>query len=114
MALRPKHVCPAPGCTATTRERYCERHAQTRGKDYDAEHKAERSFYWSTRWRKFRAWFLAGHPLCEWCLEHGHVTAATQVDHRKPRRDYPSLAFDEANCRAGCASCHAKYGEKAS
>lgn len=79
---------------------------------YDREHEEDRSFYWSTPWRKFRAWFLGQHPLCEWCQAEGRYESATEVDHRIPRRDRPDLAFDENNCRAGCKPCHARYGAK--
>lgn len=72
----------------------------------------DQEFYNSSAWKKFRKWFLSYNPTCEWCRARGKIKPATQVDHRKPRHTYPELAFDEDNCRAGCASCHAKYGAK--
>lgn len=75
---------------------------------YDKLRIEDRRFYWSTAWRAFRAGFLQRNPLCSWCQQ-----PASQVDHVKPR---VQLTFEQALsdefCRAGCASCHAKYGAK--
>jgi 5-methylcytosine-specific restriction protein A len=91
------------------------RTAKQRDKAYDSSQGRleDRAFYYSTRWRKFRAWFLSQHPCCEWCEQAGAVTTATQVDHRRPRVELSEEdAFNPALCRPACASCHAKYGAK--
>ena len=44
------------------------------------------------------------HPLCVHCLEHGRVTAGTQVDHRVP---LSKGGTDTANNRQSlCDECH--------
>jgi 5-methylcytosine-specific restriction protein A len=85
---------------------------QQRKRDYEKQRSDEKSFYWSTRWRKFRRAFLASHPLCWWCKQRGIVKQATEIDHIKPRIEWPELSVDADNCRPGCKSCHAKYGAK--
>jgi 5-methylcytosine-specific restriction protein A len=67
---------------------------------------ADKNFYSSTRWRRFRDWFLARHPLCAKCDEAGRTTLAAHVHHVKPRRERPDLAFVESNCEALCIPCH--------
>lgn len=103
-----------PNAPRTYKPPWAAKAAKQTSRQYDKKHEEDRSFYWSTAWRKFRKWFLARHPLCEWCMEQGVVTAANEVDHRIPRRDRQDLALDEGNCRAACKSCHARYGAKAS
>ena len=104
MPMRPKQHKP----------RGYEQQRKAARREYDKEHQEDRSFYWSPAWRAVRARQLADFPLCEWCDERGHVTAASQVDHRKPRRDYPELSLEPSNLRSGCESCHARYGAKSS
>jgi 5-methylcytosine-specific restriction enzyme A len=58
------------------------------------------------RWRKFRASYLRAHPLCADCESAGIVVIATDVHHVIKRSDRPDLAFEAANCRALCHSCH--------
>ena len=69
-------------------------------------------FYSSARWRKFRKWFLAQHPLCAdifgFHLEASATVAAAEVDHILDRKANPYLAFDEDNCRALCKKCHSR------
>lgn len=48
----------------------------------------------------------AFHALCEHCLQDGVATKATHVDHIKPHKGDPMLAFDEGNLQALCHSCH--------
>lgn len=75
---------------------------QARRASQDRQRRDSRAFYWSTDWRKFRAAFLAAHPVCIICSR----AVATEVDHIQTVRDRPDLAFDEANCRALCKPCH--------
>lgn len=79
-------------------------------RDYERQHKAERSFYWSSRWREFRKWFLgqAANALCGECLKIGRTTPAVDVHHIKPRLDYPELAFEASNCEGLCHACHSR------
>jgi hypothetical protein len=89
--------------------------AKANVKRYDQDRLSDRQFYWSTSWRKFRAWFLSLHPVCEFTLPDGNQCnqPATDVDHRTPRVRLPEHRWMvEEECRAGCASCHARYGTK--
>ena len=56
------------------------------------------------KWRKYRAWFLAHHPLCEICGTNGRTTAATEVDHIQPLRE--GGTNDYFNLQAICSRCH--------
>lgn len=62
--------------------------------------KAHHAFYSSKRWRRFRGWFLARHPVCQ-CGE-----PATVVDHQAETKDRPDLSLSEDNCRPACVRCH--------
>lgn len=64
---------------------------------------------YTKRWERFRATFLAQHPLCEYCLADGRTTAASVVDHDLPHDHDPEL-FWENTFTALCASHHS--GEK--
>lgn len=86
---------------------------QENRKRYDRSRKVDHDFYNSTEWKRFRKWFLSTHPTCEWCRKRGKIKPATQVDHRRPRVELPEDRWcEESECRAACASCHAKYGAK--
>ncbi|HEY2532435.1 MAG TPA: HNH endonuclease [Xanthobacteraceae bacterium] len=41
-------------------------------------------FYETARWQRLRRAQLRAHPLCAFCSERGHVTAAAIVDHVVP------------------------------
>ncbi len=81
---------------------------RARAREYDArpDRKADKAFYDSAAWLRFRAYILTRRPLCERCQEDGHLTPARHVHHVKPRKDRPDLAFDEDNVQALCVPCH--------
>lgn len=81
---------------------------QERQQDYDRRRGPARQFYGSKRWRKFRAAFLAAHPLCQDCEAQGQVTAAVEVHHDQKRRDNPEATFDPDACRSLCKPCHSR------
>ena len=66
----------------------------------------------SSRWQRFRKWFLNRHPLC--CDPFGNhkrdggPEAATCVHHIVGLVVAPDLAFDEDNAAALCTRCHAQ------
>ena len=62
--------------------------------------------YDSSRWRKARKQFLADHPLCVMCLQHGLIVPATIVDHIQPHNNDLQLFYDSANFQSLCATCH--------
>ncbi|CAM3092473.1 HNH endonuclease [Paracoccus nototheniae] len=49
---------------------------------------------YSARWDRFSLTHLQKHPLCEYCLADGRVTAAVLVDHDLPHRGDPVLFWD--------------------
>ena len=61
---------------------------------------------YGARWQRFRATFLAQHPLCVMCQAQGRVTAATVVDHIKPHRGDLTLFWQDGNHQALCKPCH--------
>lgn len=65
-------------------------------------------FYQSKQWRDVREMKLNRDPLCEDCMDRGVVTPGVDVDHVKPRKQFPDLAFDLDNLRTLCKRCHGK------
>jgi 5-methylcytosine-specific restriction enzyme A len=61
---------------------------------------------YDNRWRKARARYLAGHPLCASCLAQGRLTAATVVDHVVPHGGDRQRFWDCDNWQALCKACH--------
>ena len=69
-------------------------------------------FYASTRWVKFRRWFLARHPLCDW--DGGKCGRPAKIPHHIVERlAAPERAFEEENCRPLCARHHGEIHGKA-
>ena len=66
-------------------------------------------FYWGHRWRKVRQIVLGRQPLCVVCMENGVTMSSTEVDHIKPRKDNPSLAYELDNLRGLCKPCHSRH-----
>ena len=64
-------------------------------------------FYLTTRWRRFRAWYLGEHPLCEICQAEGRTVPAVIVDHIHELKD-GGAPYDESNAMSLCAACHNK------
>lgn len=73
-----------------------------------ASRRADISFYMAARWRKLRDLVLQRKPLCEVCER----TPANQVHHKKPRKDYPELAYEWSNLQALCRPCHLKQEQR--
>jgi len=69
-------------------------------------------FYASAPWRRLRRWFLNRNTLCAdpfgTHADAGTIVPAEHVDHIKPRRDRPDLAFNPENLQALCHSCHSR------
>ena len=108
MPTRAPHPCHQPGCNRLIRTgAYCDVHRKAQ----DAlrrERDPELAFYKTPEWRRFRAWYLARHPLCVRCLAQQRLVPTEQVHHKKKRRKHPELAFDEENCECLCHSCHSR------
>ena len=70
----------------------------TRNKAYDR-----------TAWRKYRAVYLAAHPLCVLCQAAGLVKPARCVDHKRPVRDeFDPRFWDPTNHQPLCHECHSR------
>lgn len=70
----------------------------------DKRTSAQRGY--GNRWKKARATYLNNNPLCAMCKRHGHVTAATVVDHIEPHRGDQALFWNKANWQPLCKRCH--------
>jgi 5-methylcytosine-specific restriction protein A len=59
-------------------------------------------------WRKARAHFLRGHPLCMCaeCAAAGLLVPATVVDHITPHRGDVRLFWDQTNWQSLTKQCH--------
>ncbi len=57
-------------------------------------------------WERFRRGYLAEHPLCADCMQHGVTRAATDVHHVAKIVDSPDRRLDPANLMSLCQECH--------
>ena len=71
-----------------------------------AERMADKRFYASVAWRRFRAAYLMVNPLCVHCRRQGFIRVAEHVHHVKDRKAYPELTFDVDNVEGLCRPCH--------
>ena len=62
--------------------------------------------YTTSAWAALREAQLDRQPLCERCLAHGKVVAASVVHHVKPHRGDEALFFDPDNLMSMCDPCH--------
>lgn len=111
MPNKPKKPCAYPGCPKLTDRKYCAAHAAyetVEERRYERYGRApETAKRYGSNWRKVRAAYIAGHPLCEDCLVAGRTTPAEQVHHIRPLDKGGDNSF--ANLRALCKSCHSRY-----
>ncbi len=108
MANRPLRPCKRTGCTALTREGWCEQHKP----DWrERERKASAAWHWmyNTKWwKRTRQMVLLEDPWCYECAAHGQRVRATEVDHRTPHRGVRTLFFDRTNLGGLCHACHSR------
>lgn len=106
MPVAPMRLCPAPGCTIRVVKGRCAAH--TRQVEQRRGTRQQRGY--DHAWLKLRAWFLTQHPLCVFCEQQGHITAATDVDHIVPfcGLDDPRR-LNVLNLRALCNPCHMRH-----
>ncbi|TCP32175.1 5-methylcytosine-specific restriction protein A [Scopulibacillus darangshiensis] len=96
MPNKPKRPCNYPTCGQLTTDSYCELHKQERhAYDKQRGNAAQRGY--DSRWQKARKTYLAKHPLCLHCLDHGVYAAATVVDHITPHKGDKTLFWDSKN-----------------
>jgi 5-methylcytosine-specific restriction protein A len=60
---------------------------------------------YGSRWQRLRWHVLRTQPLCRPCFADGRVTAATEVDHIRPKVDGGGDEID--NLQPICRRCHA-------
>jgi 5-methylcytosine-specific restriction protein A len=89
---------------------YCEKHKKH--KPINTNTRSSCADGYDRRWQRLRAYKLRLNPLCETCLVNGIVTAAEEVDHIKPVRDYPELRLVLDNLQSMCKSCHSRKTRK--
>ena len=104
MSNKPNKYCAAYPCPnlAEPGGAYCKTHQPARApKETDA-------FYVSPTWRRFRAWYINKHPLCEQCEREGRGDVpAAMVDHIVEIKNGGALT-DESNAMSLCWKCHAR------
>lgn len=78
----------------------------------DLNRRDRQKVYHSAMWRRLSNAYLAAHPLCERCAEHGVVTLAVDVHHKVSFTRFTGLermamAYNPDNLMALCKECHA-------
>lgn len=79
---------------------------------YERKRAANPALAWAKRfrssavWQRFRAWFLARHPLCFNPFNDHSDKAAEEVHHIVGLQQSPERALDETNCAGLCEPCH--------
>ena len=95
---------------ATTFRPHAGYHKETAEQAADAEAVA---FYHSSTWRRIRKKALQRDGyICQLRLSRKCTTIATEVHHKKPRKDYPELALDLDNLISCCWYCHEETKER--
>lgn len=107
MPKYPKHPCSYQGCPNLTYEKYCDKHKQMMGNEYEkyGRDKTCKKKYGRT-WSKIRKRYVSSHPYCEECFKKGIITPVCEVHHIIPLSEGGSS--DDGNLISLCKSCHAK------
>lgn len=103
---RPPHPCRVCGQLVAGGPGRCPAHRRAAEQ---ARRAVTADLYRTPRWRRFRAWYLAEHPLCVGCGQVG-----SHVDHVERLTAFNlHTAFDPDAVQTLCASCHGKktWGE---
>lgn len=67
----------------------------------------------ANEWKKLRYKVLKNsNGICSACGATAHDGAKLHVDHIKPKKHYPELAFQEDNLQVLCADCNIGKGTK--
>ena len=112
MPSRSLHFCNHPGCSELVSETYCETHKAQHAKEYDKRRGSSRERGYTTRWEKYRAWFLKqpGNQICKLHLP-GCTLVADCVDHIDPPDNANDPRFwDMSNHQASCIHCNSVKG----
>ncbi|OUN09134.1 HNH endonuclease [Flavonifractor sp. An9] len=103
--MKPLRPCRHPGCSALTREGYCDRH-----KPKPAARRASAEYH---AWYSLPVWTddlrptqLLLEPWCRECAKRGIRTRATVVDHVEPHCGDWARFIERANLQSLCKRCH--------
>lgn len=98
-----KRACRKAGCQNLTDSStgYCVLHQKESYLRYDRYRQTSSQRGYDSRWRRYRGWFLAQHPVCARC---GGI--ATVVDHIVPHKGDAALFWDSNNHQPLCKRCH--------
>lgn len=107
MPRKPKHPCATRGCPRLTHRRYCEEHQKQENKRYETYQRDPRTRQrYGATWRRVRAQYVSGHPLCEQCAKEGRFTPTEEVHHITPLS--AGGTHEEKNLMSLCSSCHSR------
>lgn len=81
----------------------CTAQPKARAEDYRPS-KTDQGRDW--KWYQLSRRYRKQHPLCERCLQFDRTTPATEVHHKVPIRQDPSLRLNWDNLMAVCRQCH--------
>lgn len=105
MPYKPKRPCNHPGCTQLTDRDYCAEHLKLHNYEYNHYRRdPETNKRYGAEWRRVRKQYIAAHPLCEECLQHGRMVPVEEVHHIVPLADGGTHNF--SNLKSLCKSCH--------
>lgn len=108
MPLKSRRACSYPLCPALVESGKggrCLKHATKREGDVQR--------YSTTRWYRFRSYFLNNNPLCSYCLKEGKLTASHEVHHKiAVKTEDDPLMFEPSNCTALCKVHHSRITMK--
>jgi len=105
MPRSPKKECRYSRCkNAQTHRGYCGEHQDKAVGWFRTTTKSRHQRGYGTEWVKARTVKLKTNPLCEYCLEVGVYTTATEVDHVLALALGGSHKQD--NLKSTCSSCH--------
>ena len=107
MPSKPMKICLYPGCPNLTTSTYCEEHTRSNNREYNRQRlERDPDFYkrYGRRWHEIRDLYISKHPLCERCLEAGHLVPAEEVHHVLPLADGGDNS--DENLMSLCKSCH--------
>lgn len=108
MAQKPIRPCAHQGCSALTRDTWCEKHRPKRRDTRSREATSWRKLYKLELWTKqLRPGQLIREPYCRNCARWGLRVPATDVDHIVPHRGNMELFTAASNLQSLCHSCHA-------
>ncbi len=107
MPKKPMKPCSYAGCPNLTYGTYCREHELQRQKEYTKfKRDPDNARKYGNNWKRIRAAYVRGHPLCEECLKQGIVKPVEEVHHIIPLKAGGGNTFD--NLVSLCKSCHMK------